>query len=66
MGKDGVRGARIAGLFSACLDAVEKVAAYRSSDDDYINLSKQFDADKHRLRQWVRCVGMSKGELDLR
>ncbi|GJC88107.1 hypothetical protein ColLi_10945 [Colletotrichum liriopes] len=53
----------LAGLFSSCLEAVQKFDSYKSFDRDSRSLATVFDADKHRFEQWGRAVGFEKGKL---
>ncbi|OHW99193.1 ankyrin repeat domain-containing protein 52 [Colletotrichum incanum] len=53
----------LAGLFSSCLEAVEKVDSYKNFGRDSRSLATQFDTDKHRFEQWGRAVGFKKGKL---
>ncbi|KAK1985680.1 prion-inhibition and propagation-domain-containing protein, partial [Colletotrichum cereale] len=53
----------LAGLFTSCLEAVEKVHSYKNFGRDSRSLATQFDADKHRFEEWGRAVGFEKGKL---
>lgn len=53
----------LAGLFTSCLDAVDKISSYRSSRTDAQDLDAQLEADKLRFAQWGREVGFDKGNL---
>ncbi|GKT50512.1 vegetative incompatibility protein HET-E-1 [Colletotrichum spaethianum] len=53
----------LAGLFSSCLEAVEKFDSYKNFGRDSRSLATLFDADKHRFEQWCRAVGIEKGKL---
>ncbi|KAH7124619.1 prion-inhibition and propagation-domain-containing protein [Dactylonectria macrodidyma] len=53
--------AGLAGLFSSCLEAVEKVQSYRSFGADSQVLDTQFKAEKLRFEQWGRQVGFDRG-----
>ncbi|KAJ0358407.1 hypothetical protein COL26b_014494 [Colletotrichum chrysophilum] len=55
--------AGLAGLFSTCLEAVQRVASYKNYGRDSRSLAAQFDADKHRLEQWGQAVGIKDGKL---
>jgi hypothetical protein len=55
--------AGLAGLFSTCLDAVEKIDYYRDFGRDSHHLAAQFDSHKLRFRQWGRDVGFDHGTL---
>ncbi|KAI9897952.1 hypothetical protein N3K66_006312 [Trichothecium roseum] len=50
--------AGLAGLFSTCLDAIEKIDDYKDFDHESQFLATQFEADKLRLRQWGQTVGI--------
>ncbi|KAH6981486.1 prion-inhibition and propagation, helo domain-containing protein [Ilyonectria destructans] len=54
--------AGLAGLFSSCLEAVEKVQSYRSFGADSQVLDTQFKAEKLRFEQWGRHVGFDRGK----
>ena len=49
----------LAGLFSSCLEVVEKVSAYKSFEKDSSRLGSQFKATKLRLKHWGEAVGLS-------
>ncbi|RYP59586.1 hypothetical protein DL769_008467 [Monosporascus sp. CRB-8-3] len=53
----------LAGLFSSCLEAVEKVHSYRAFGSDSHTLDAQFKAEKLRFEQWGRAVGFDQGKL---
>lgn len=55
--------AGLAGLFSACLDAVEKFDDYKDFGHESQFLATQFEADKLRLRQWGQTVGIINDNL---
>ncbi|KAF6805834.1 ankyrin repeat domain-containing protein 52 [Colletotrichum plurivorum] len=55
--------AGLAGLFSTCLEAVQRVDSYKNYGRDSRFLAVQFDADKHRLEQWGQAVGIEKTKL---
>ena len=55
--------AGLAGLFSACVDVIEKFDAYRDFGIDSRSLSAQFEADKLRFEKWGRAVGFDQGKL---
>ncbi|KAM5347269.1 hypothetical protein ACJ41O_010274 [Fusarium nematophilum] len=48
----------LAGLFSSCLEAVDKVQSYRSFGADSHVLGTRFKAAKARLERWGRQVGL--------
>ncbi|KAF4964271.1 hypothetical protein FSARC_7826, partial [Fusarium sarcochroum] len=53
----------VAGLFSACLEAVEKVQTYRSFSAESHVLEIRFQAGKVLFEQWGRRVGFEKAGL---
>ncbi|KAK2027923.1 hypothetical protein LX32DRAFT_640428 [Colletotrichum zoysiae] len=53
----------LAGLFSTCLEAVQKFNSYKNFGRDSRFLASQFDADKHRFEEWGRAVGFKDGRL---
>lgn len=53
----------LVGLFSSCLEVVEKVDSYRDFNQDSRSLSAQFDAEKIRFQRWGRAVGLEQGKL---
>ncbi|KAM0274359.1 hypothetical protein ACHAQH_007925 [Verticillium albo-atrum] len=53
----------LAGLFSSCLEAVERAQSYRSFASDSKGLDIQFGAAKVRLENWGRAVGFNDGRL---
>ncbi|CAH0055033.1 unnamed protein product [Clonostachys solani] len=54
--------AGLAGLFSTCLDALDKTQEYRNSATDMHHLETQFQAEKLRFQQWGRDIGLERGE----
>lgn len=55
----------LAGLFTACLDAIDKISSYRSSRTDARDLDAQLVAEKLRLERWGRKVGFEGGSLSV-
>ncbi|VUC25834.1 unnamed protein product [Clonostachys rosea] len=55
--------AGLAGLFSACLDAIEKAQSYRGASRDSDRLDVQFQADVLRFKKWGQEVGIRDGIL---
>ncbi|KAK1846430.1 ankyrin repeat domain-containing protein 52 [Colletotrichum chrysophilum] len=55
--------AGLAGLFSTCLEAVQRVDSYKNYGRESRSLAAQFDADKHRFEQWGQAVGIKDGKL---
>ncbi|RYP26210.1 hypothetical protein DL768_011775 [Monosporascus sp. mg162] len=56
--------AGLAGLFSVCLDVIDKVDSYRDYGIDSRAITAQFEADKHLFKIWARDVGFEKGNLN--
>ncbi|CAG9986134.1 unnamed protein product [Clonostachys byssicola] len=54
--------AGLAGLFSTCLDALDKTQQYRNSAEDMHHLETQFQAENLRFQQWGRDIGLQRGE----
>lgn len=50
----------LAGLFSTCMDIVDKVDSYRGAGVEALELKAQFDADKLLLQRWAERVGFSR------
>jgi hypothetical protein len=59
----GIGIAGLAGLFSSCLEAIDRIKDYRSFVSDSDALSAQFGAERLRLAQWGRTVGLRDGQL---
>lgn len=55
--------AGLVGLFSACLDVVEKVDSYRDFGVESDALLARFQADKIRFRQWGQDAGIDQDKL---
>jgi ankyrin repeat protein len=53
----------VAGLFSVCLDILERVDSYQDAKIGSSQLSARFKADKLRLREWAKGVGIEDGKL---
>jgi hypothetical protein len=53
----------LAGLFSSCLEAVDKVQDYRSYEVESQALSAQLKAERLRLEHWGEEVGFHQGQL---
>ncbi|KAJ5769019.1 hypothetical protein N7520_003578 [Penicillium odoratum] len=51
----------LAGLFSTCLDVLDKVDSRKDFGSDSQNLSAQFKAHKLRLERWGKAVGFENG-----
>src|SRR5277367_1689982 len=55
--------AGLAGLFSTCLDVVDKVDSYRDYGFESRSIVAQFEADKLLFQKWAQSVGIDKGKL---
>ena len=55
--------AGLAGLLSACIDAVDRVDTYRKFGFESRYITTQFTDDKLRLHKWVEHVGITNGRL---
>jgi Prion-inhibition and propagation len=55
--------AGLAGLFSVCLDVVEKVDSYKNFGVEFRSVIAQFDGHKLRFRKWGKGVGIEKDIL---
>ena len=53
----------VIGLFSACVDVLEKIDSYRDFDVDFHSVGAKFEADRVLFRRWGRAVGIDKGRL---
>ena len=56
--------AGLAGLFSACIEAVERVQTYKEYRTDSHILNVRFAAAKASFEQWGKAVGIKDGMLD--
>jgi hypothetical protein len=54
----------IVGLFSTCLDLLDKVDDYRGSSTESQILTAIFDAEKRRFEQWGEAVGLRQDILE--
>lgn len=52
----------LAGLFSTCLEALDKFDSYKDFGTDFRHLAAQFYADKHRLEKWGEAVGVLRDQ----
>lgn len=52
----------IPGLFSAWMDALERIEAYKEFGVESHHVVAQFEADKLRLKKWANEVGISDGK----
>lgn len=53
----------LAGLFSSCLDAVERFDSWRNFTDESRTLGTRLEAEKIRLKTWGRVVGFDSGTV---
>ncbi|KAH8743591.1 prion-inhibition and propagation, helo domain-containing protein, partial [Diaporthe sp. PMI_573] len=53
----------LAGLFSTCLDAIEKIDCYRGFGRDSRSLEAQFKAFRLCLSRWGQAVGFKDGQI---
>ncbi|GKT61202.1 ankyrin repeat domain-containing protein 52 [Colletotrichum tofieldiae] len=54
---------KLAGLFSSCLEAIDKVQSYRSARADADVQDTIFNLARARFEQWGRGVGIDQGRL---
>jgi hypothetical protein len=52
----------LAGLFSTCLDALDKFDSYRAFETDLHHLITQFEAEKLRFESWGWAVGILRNQ----
>ncbi len=56
----------LAGLFSSCLDVLQRFDDYKEFDSNSRSLAVQFETERLRFRRWGRSVGIdNKTVLDL-
>ncbi|KAF4936856.1 Heterokaryon incompatibility protein s [Colletotrichum fructicola] len=55
--------AGLAGLFSTCVDVVERMNSYRDFKHDSHSLYVEFEAEKRRFEQWGSATGINKSAL---
>jgi hypothetical protein len=48
----------LAGLFSTCLDLVDRVDSFRQFESELQSIARLFEVDKHRFRKWGDRVGV--------
>lgn len=53
--------AGLAGLFSTCLDLIDKANSYRDYGPESRSVVAQFEADKLLFRRWAKSVGIEEG-----
>jgi hypothetical protein len=56
--------AGLAGLFTSCVDALDKLQTYKAFSGDAHRLDTQFEAERLRFRQWGHDVGLEQGQLN--
>jgi hypothetical protein len=49
----------LSGLFSTCLDVIDRVESYKDFGIESRSISSQFEADKLLFRRWAKEVGIS-------
>jgi hypothetical protein len=54
----------LAGLFSVCLDVIDKVDSYKEFAVESRSIIAQFEADKHLFTKWAQDVGIDKAKLN--
>jgi hypothetical protein len=59
----GIGIASLAGIFSTCLDVVERIDSYKDFGVDSRALISQFNADRLLFQQWGEAVGFDKNIL---
>ncbi|KAH8598504.1 prion-inhibition and propagation-domain-containing protein [Bisporella sp. PMI_857] len=53
----------LAGLFSVCLDVIDKVDSYKEFGLESRSIVAQFKADKHLFAKWAQDVGIYRSKL---
>ncbi|EXM07412.1 hypothetical protein FOIG_02423 [Fusarium odoratissimum NRRL 54006] len=53
----------LVGLFSTCMDVMQRIDSYRTAGRDSRQLDAQLNATMHLLEKWGDGVGISKGKL---
>jgi hypothetical protein len=56
--------AGLAGLFSTCLDVIERVDSYKDFGDESRAIITQFEADKLLFKKWAQNVSISQTKLE--
>ena len=54
----------LAGLFSVCLDVIDKVDSYKDFGVESRSIIAQFEADKYLFTKWAQDVGIYKDKLN--
>lgn len=52
----------LAGLFSACLDAVERFDSWKHFSEESRTLSSRWETQKVRIKRWGQAVGIDNTE----
>lgn len=50
----------LAGLFSTCLDVIERVESYKDFEIESRSIFSQFKADKLLFQRWAKRVGINE------
>jgi hypothetical protein len=53
----------LAGLFSSCLEAVERFDSWRNFTDESRTLGTRWETQKLRMKRWGRAVGLENGAV---
>ena len=53
----------VAGLFSVCTDILDKVQSYKGSEHESHQLMTRFEAEKFKLYEWAKLVGIRGGVI---
>ena len=53
----------LSGLFSTCLDVIERVESYKDFGIESRSISSRFEADKLLFQRWAQKIGISDGRL---
>lgn len=56
---------KLPGLFSACLDLIDKIDGYRHFRDDERALAIQFASHKLQFKKWGKTLGLSRETKNL-
>lgn len=54
----------LAGLFSVCLEVIDRVDSYKEFGVESRSIIAQFEADKHLFIKWAKDVGIDKDKLN--
>ena len=53
----------LSGLFSTCLDVIERIESYKDFGIESRSISTRFEADKLLFQRWAQKIGISDGRL---